>query len=211
MDRCASVLVDDDVGVALGDEHVPRPGVELQRDLVRERRGRQEQRRLLAEEGRCPLLQEVDRSDPRAAARRRRRRRRSPRASPRWGAWPCPSGDRSPRAPYRGGAGSYARRVPASAGGLRGAPRRPGWRPRARPCSSPRLRPRARPRCARWRRRRGSAPLRRATPRASSRPRGGRPAPRGSTRRRARRGLRMWSIAGSKTSIASEARPSSSS
>ena len=38
--------------MALGDEHVAGTAVELQRDLVRQRRGRQEQRPLLAEERR---------------------------------------------------------------------------------------------------------------------------------------------------------------
>ena len=58
--RRAAVLVDDDVRLLLRDEHVPRPRVELQRDLVRHRRGRHEERRLLPEERRGALLEEVD-------------------------------------------------------------------------------------------------------------------------------------------------------
>ena len=58
---CAAELVDEHVRVLLGDEHVARPAVELQGDLVRHRRGRQEERALLAEQLGDPLLQLVDR------------------------------------------------------------------------------------------------------------------------------------------------------
>ena len=56
----AAVLVDDDVRVLLGDEDVARPRVELERDLVRHRRGRHEDRRLVAEQRRNAFLQRVD-------------------------------------------------------------------------------------------------------------------------------------------------------
>ena len=61
MDGRASELVDHDVRMLLGDQHVAGAAVELQRDLVRHRRGRQEQRALLAEQRRGALLQRVDR------------------------------------------------------------------------------------------------------------------------------------------------------
>ena len=57
----AAELVDEHVRVLLGDEHVARPAVELQGDLVRHRRGRQEERALLAEQLGDPLLELVDR------------------------------------------------------------------------------------------------------------------------------------------------------
>ena len=57
----AAVLVDDDVRVLLRDQDVARPRVQLERDLVRHRRGRHEDRRLVAEQRRNPLLQRVDR------------------------------------------------------------------------------------------------------------------------------------------------------
>ena len=56
----AAVLVDDDVRVPLGDEDVARARVQLQRDLVRHRRGRHEDRRFLAEQRGDPLLQRDD-------------------------------------------------------------------------------------------------------------------------------------------------------
>ena len=58
--RRPAVLVDHDVRVALRDEDVARARVQLQGDLVRERGGRQEQRRLVPEQGRGALLQRVD-------------------------------------------------------------------------------------------------------------------------------------------------------
>ena len=57
MRRRAAVLVDHDVREAVGDEDVAGPRMELQRDLVRHRRRRQEQRGLLPEERRRPVLQ----------------------------------------------------------------------------------------------------------------------------------------------------------
>ncbi len=57
----AAVLVDDDVRVLLRDEHVTRTRVELERDLIRHRRGRDEDRRLVSEERRHAILQRVDR------------------------------------------------------------------------------------------------------------------------------------------------------
>ncbi len=57
----AAELVDQDVGVLLRDEHVPGAAVQLERDLVRHRRGRQEEGSLLPEELGDPLLQLVDR------------------------------------------------------------------------------------------------------------------------------------------------------
>ena len=45
-----------DVRVLLGEEHVARARVELQRDLVRHRRRRQEDRRLLTEQRRDAVL-----------------------------------------------------------------------------------------------------------------------------------------------------------
>ena len=56
----AAELVDEHVRVLLRDEHVARPAVQLQRDLVGHRRGRQEERALLAEQLGDPLLQLVD-------------------------------------------------------------------------------------------------------------------------------------------------------
>ena len=57
----AAELVDEHVRVLLRDEHVARPAVELERDLVGHRRGRQEERALLAEQLGDPFLQLVDR------------------------------------------------------------------------------------------------------------------------------------------------------
>ena len=57
----AAVLVDDDMRVLLCDEHVTRTRVELERDLVRHRRGRDEDRRLVSEERRHAILERVDR------------------------------------------------------------------------------------------------------------------------------------------------------
>ena len=48
--RSAAVLVDHDVRVLLGDEDVTGPRLDLQRDLIRHRRGRQEDRLLLPEQ-----------------------------------------------------------------------------------------------------------------------------------------------------------------
>ena len=56
----AAELVDDDVRVLLRDQDVPGAAVELERDLVRHRRGRQEDRALLAEQLGDALLQLVD-------------------------------------------------------------------------------------------------------------------------------------------------------
>ena len=58
--RRAAVLVDHDVCVLLRDEDVAGPRVELERDLVRHRRRRQEERRLLPEQRGRALLQLVD-------------------------------------------------------------------------------------------------------------------------------------------------------
>ena len=57
----ATELVDQDVRVLLGDEHVAGTAVQLQGDLVRHRRRREEERPLLPEQLRHPLLQLVDR------------------------------------------------------------------------------------------------------------------------------------------------------
>ena len=57
----AAELVDEHVRVLLRDEHVARPAVELEGDLVGHRRGRQEERALLAEQLGDPFLQLVDR------------------------------------------------------------------------------------------------------------------------------------------------------
>ena len=59
MCRRAAVLVDHDVRGLLGDEDVARPCVQLQGDLVGHRRGREEDRRLLAQERRDACLQLV--------------------------------------------------------------------------------------------------------------------------------------------------------
>ena len=56
----AAELVDDDVRVLLRDQDVARAAVELERDLVRHRRRRQEDRALLAEQLGDALLQLVD-------------------------------------------------------------------------------------------------------------------------------------------------------
>ena len=61
MRRSSPVLVDHHVRVLLRDEHVSGARVELQRDLVRHRRRRDEDRRLLAEQRRDALLERVDR------------------------------------------------------------------------------------------------------------------------------------------------------
>ena len=56
MNGGAAGLEDHDVRSLLRDQEASRPRVDLQRDLVRHRRGRQEERSLLAEElGRSPL------------------------------------------------------------------------------------------------------------------------------------------------------------
>ena len=57
---CAAELVDEDVRVLLGEEHVARPAVELEGDLVRHRRGREEDRAVLSEQLGDALLQLVD-------------------------------------------------------------------------------------------------------------------------------------------------------
>ena len=61
VNRRPAELVGEDVGVLVRDEHVARAAVQLQRDLVRHRRRRQEQRPLLPEQSGGPLLQLVDR------------------------------------------------------------------------------------------------------------------------------------------------------
>ena len=57
----AAVLVDHDVREPVCDQHVPRARVKLERDLVRHRRRREEERGLLAEELRGPRLEIRDR------------------------------------------------------------------------------------------------------------------------------------------------------
>ena len=91
----AAVLVDHDVRVLLGDEHVAGPRVELERDLVRHRRGREEDRRFLTEERRDALLQRVDRRVLALLLVADRPPRRSPGACPASAASPCRSGGRS--------------------------------------------------------------------------------------------------------------------
>ncbi len=61
MNGGAAELVDDDVRVLMRKEHVSGAAVQLQGDLVRHRRRRQEQRALLAEQQRGSLLKLVDR------------------------------------------------------------------------------------------------------------------------------------------------------
>jgi len=58
--RSAAVFVDDHVRGLLGDEHVARPAVQLQCDLVGHRRRRKVDRLLLPEQPRYTLLQLVD-------------------------------------------------------------------------------------------------------------------------------------------------------
>ena len=53
----AAVLVDEDVRRLLGEQHVARPSVELERDLVGHRRGRDEESSLLAEQRGNPVLE----------------------------------------------------------------------------------------------------------------------------------------------------------
>ena len=97
----AAVLVDDDVRMPLGDEHVARARVQLQRDLVGHRRGWEEQggSRARGALPRAPATR--SRSGPRASARRRRPRRRWRRACPRSGVWRCRNGGRSQPGRYR--------------------------------------------------------------------------------------------------------------
>ena len=57
---CTAVLVDKNVRRLLGQQHVPRPAVQLERDLVRHRRRRHEQRGFLAEQLRDAALELVD-------------------------------------------------------------------------------------------------------------------------------------------------------
>ena len=61
MDGGTAELGDEDVAVLLAEELVAELGVEPQRDLVRHRRRRQEDRLLLPEQARRALLQLVDR------------------------------------------------------------------------------------------------------------------------------------------------------
>ena len=165
--RRPAVLVDHDVRVALRDEDVARARVQLQRDLVRERRGRQEQRRLVPEQGRGALLQRVDgRVLPALLVADVRRGDRGPHAGGRTGGRVGPEVDHGRTLSRLG--------QPAS---LRGTSRRRrlrGSRPRTRRCSSP-----PPPRCspppsARSTQRRGFAPSRRGSPTASSSWHGGR-------------------------------------
>ncbi len=60
MRGCASELVDEDVRVLLGEEHVTRPPVQLEGDLVRHRRGGKKDRAVLSEEVGRALLELVD-------------------------------------------------------------------------------------------------------------------------------------------------------
>ena len=59
VDRRAAPLVDEDVRPLLGEELAAGPAEHAQRDLVRHRRGRQEERRLVAEQLGHPALQLV--------------------------------------------------------------------------------------------------------------------------------------------------------
>ena len=74
MDGRPAELGDEDVAVLLADQLVAELGVETDCDLVRHRRGRQEDRLLLPEQARTALLELVDRgssrrcSSPTAAA-----------------------------------------------------------------------------------------------------------------------------------------------
>ena len=61
VDGRAAELGDEDVAVLLADQLVAELGVEADRDLVRHRRGRQEDRLVLAEQVRGALLELVDR------------------------------------------------------------------------------------------------------------------------------------------------------
>ena len=58
--RSAPVLVDHDMGVLLGDEDIAGPRLDLQRDLIRHRRRRHEDRLLLPEQVRDAGLELVD-------------------------------------------------------------------------------------------------------------------------------------------------------
>ncbi len=99
MNRRAPVLVDEDVGVLVRDEDVAGAGVQLERDLVRHRRRRHEQRGLVTEESRDPLLQLGD-GRVLAALLVAHLRGGDRRAHARgWAASPCPSGGRSRREP----------------------------------------------------------------------------------------------------------------
>ena len=60
MGGCAAELVDEDVRVLLGEEHVARPPVELEGDLVRHRRGGEKDRSVVSEELGHALLELVD-------------------------------------------------------------------------------------------------------------------------------------------------------
>ena len=60
VDRRAAPLVDQDVRPLLGEEHRARLRLRAERDLVRHRRGRQEERRLVAEQLGHAALQLVD-------------------------------------------------------------------------------------------------------------------------------------------------------
>ena len=57
----AAELVDDDVGVLLGDEHVARAAVQFEGDLIRHRGRGQEKGALLAEQAGHALLELVHR------------------------------------------------------------------------------------------------------------------------------------------------------
>ena len=61
VDRRPAPLPDQDVGVLLGEEHRPRRRLRAKRDLVRHRRRRQEERRLVAEQLRHASLELVRR------------------------------------------------------------------------------------------------------------------------------------------------------
>ena len=60
MGGCASELVDEDVRVLLGEEHVAGPAVQLEGDLVRHRRGRKKDRAVVSEQLGRALLELVD-------------------------------------------------------------------------------------------------------------------------------------------------------
>ena len=60
MDRRATRLVDQDVRPLLRDQLAPRPRVHAQRDLIRHRRGRKEERGLVTEQLGCAPLELVD-------------------------------------------------------------------------------------------------------------------------------------------------------
>ena len=85
VDRRAAELGDEDVAVLLADELVARLGVQPQRDLVRHRRRRKEDRLVLAEQRRRALLELVHGRVLALLLVADERRRRSPRACPRVG------------------------------------------------------------------------------------------------------------------------------